>query len=117
MEQVGIINKIPEPIAEANKDELICETMQHNWNVIIKKFRRALRSKQMKKSTQVLSIRKERVQRCKKVYVAVYITPLVLKGVFGCDFCLTPREIIVHQTKNMTVLHIFSAENCNYILL
>ena len=42
--------------------------------------------------------------------------PLVLKGVFGCDFCLTPCEIIVHKTKNMTVLHIFSAERCNDIL-
>ena len=38
LEQVGIIENVPEPIAEANKDELICETMQHNWNVITKKF-------------------------------------------------------------------------------
>ena len=112
----GLVNEIPRPIELKDKKEIICNTLQHNWNICRKKFRRALRSKQSKHSMKVLTFGQERVMRAKKAYVTLYVTPLLIEALFGEKYSLVPRKAIVYQSKHMIVMHFFSVERLNQIL-
>ena len=112
----GLVNEIPRPIELKNKKEIICITLQNNWNICCKKFLRALQSKQSKHSMKVLQLGQERVMYAKKAYVTLYVTPLLIEALFGKKYSLVPHETIVYQSKHMIVIHFFSVEHLNQIL-
>jgi len=95
---------------------LICKDIQHNWNIAIKKFRRGMKAYGSKSFGCGISLRKERVQRCKAAYIYFNVIPTLVKSIFGKDYSRVPRENIIEYSKNCTIMYVHSAERINYIL-
>jgi len=112
----GLIEVIPPPIEKMDKVKLICDDIQHGWNLVTKKFRRGLKRYESKSSGHIISLGKERIQRRKAAYICLSAFPSLVKAVFGDNYCLLPRENIVKQTKKCIIIHIFSAESINSLL-